>query len=140
MTVRYIQYARHRDVEVEVRASENIDYLTTGVQKIKGGELFSDNKGIVGSWGTDYPVNDSIKYGKQTVGLGVYVPVPYVKEYTEDKVNSLILMPYRKNDVLRFYLTSVSAKEEFNDVKTARQFFAYLENWRKGLTPVRVNY
>jgi len=140
MTVRYIQYARHRDVLAEITASENIDTLATGVQKILDGPLFSDNKGLVGSWGSDYPQNDTVKYQKETVGLGVYVPLQYVKKHTTDKVNNLILMPYKKGETLRFHLTTVWAREEFSSIKDEKQFFDYLKSWSNALKAVVIEY
>ncbi len=112
MTVRYIQYARRRDCIVEVRADQDIDALATGVQKIKDGGLLTDPaNGLLGSFGTDWPVNDTVKYAKETVGLGIIVDkdTPGLR-YVEDKVNHLVLMPYKKGTVLRFRLTAVSSK------------------------------
>lgn len=113
MTVRYIQYARQRDCVVEVRADQDIDALATGVQKVKDGGLFTDpENGLLGSFGTDWPVNDTIKYAKETVGLGVLVDkdMPGLR-YVQDKVNNLVLMPYKKGTVLRFRMTAVSSKD-----------------------------
>jgi len=138
MTVRYILYARHRDAICEVHASENIENLATGVQGIKAGPTMSDNKGLVGSWGTDFPVTDTVKYEKQTVGLGVCVPVPYAKQQVVQGLNHLILMPYKKGETLRFYLTAAALKEEKKPFTTSTQFFAYLKNWGAALKPVVV--
>ncbi|MDD4992693.1 MAG: DUF4861 domain-containing protein [Paludibacter sp.] len=138
MTVRYILYARHRDAVCEVRASEDIENLATGVQGIKAGPTMTDNKGLVGSWGTDYPVTDTVKYEMQTVGLGVFVPVPYAKKQVVQGLNNLVLMPYKKGEILRFYLTAAARKEEKDTFTSADQFFAYLKNWSKTLEPVKV--
>jgi hypothetical protein len=138
MTVRYILYARHRDGICEVRASENIENLATGVQGIKAGPTMSDNKGLVGSWGADYPVTDTVKYEKQTVGLGVFVPMPYAKKQVVQGLNHLILMPYKKGETLRFYLTAAALKEEKKAFTSAEQFFAYLKNCSAALRPVVV--
>jgi len=138
MTVRYILYARHRDAICEVRASENIENLATGVQGIKAGPTMSDNKGLVGSWGTDYPVTDTVKYEMQTVGLGVFVPIPYAKQQVVQGLNHLILMPYKKGETLRFYLTAAALKEEKKTFTTSTQFFAYLKIWGAALKPVVV--
>lgn len=138
MTVRYILYARHRDAICEVRASEDISNLATGVQTIAGGPTMTDNKGLVGSWGTDYPVTDTIKYEKQTCGLGVYVPKVFVNKQVTEGLNNLILMPYNKGQVLRFYLTAAARKEEKDPFTSSEQFFAYLKNWRAALEPVVV--
>ena len=138
MTVRYILYARHRDAICEVRASENIENLVTGVQGIKAGPTMSDNKGLVGSWGTDYPVTDTVKYEMQTVGLGVFVPVSYVKKQVVQGLNHLILMPYKKGEILHFYLAAAALKEEKKTFTTSTQFFAYLKSWGAALKPIVV--
>ncbi len=138
MTVRYILYARHRDAVCEVRASEDIDNLATGVETIKAGPTFSDQKGLVGSWGTDFPVTDTIKYEKQTVGLGVFVPQPYAKKQVVQGLNNLILMFYKKGETLRFYFSAAARKEEKDPFTSSEQFFAYLKNWGAALEPVLV--
>jgi hypothetical protein len=133
MTVRYILYARHRDAICEVRASEDIDNLATGVQSIKLGTTITDIKGLVGSWGTDYPVTDTVKYEKQTTGLGVYVPKKYVSKHVIEGLNNLVLMNYKKDDVLRFYLTAAARKEEKDPFTSPGQFFDYLKVWSKDI-------
>lgn len=139
MTVRYIQYARNRDVHVEVCASENIDCLATGVQKIGNEGLLLSSEGIVGSWGTDFPVNDTIKYAKETCGLGVAVPEKHIVTQSIEGQNNLILMNYKKGEVLKFYLTALSFKEEENPIKDADAFFKYLGCWRQSLlSPIEI--
>ena len=138
MTVRYILYARHRDGICEVRASEDIETLATGVQGIKSGPTMSDNKGLVGSWGTDFPVTDTVKYEMQTVGLGVSVPKQYVKKTVVEGLNNLVLMPYHKGETLRFYFTAAARKEEKNPFTSSDQFFGYLKKWSKTLEPMVV--
>ena len=138
MTVRYILYARHRDAICEVRASEDITNLATGVQSIKTGPTMTDNKSLVGSWGTDFPVTDTIKYEQQTVGLGVYVPIPYAKEQVVQGLNNLIIIPYKKGETLRFYLTAAAQKEEKDTYTSSEQFFEYLKKWSMTLKPTVV--
>lgn len=130
ITVRYILYARHRDAIAEVRASEDIQNLATGVQTIAGGPTMTDQKGLVGSWGTDYPVTDTVKYEKQTCGLGIRVPVAHVTKHVTLGLNNLILMPYRKGEVLRFHFTAAARKEEKNPFTTSDEFFGYLKRWK----------
>lgn len=139
MTVRYILYARHRDAVCEVRASEDIDNLATGVEIIKKGPILTDQKRLVGSWGTDFPVPDTLKYNKkETVGLGLYVPQPYPKKQVVEGLNNLILMSYKKGETLRFYFTAAARKEETNPFTSSQQFFTYLKNWEATLEPVIV--
>jgi hypothetical protein len=132
LSVRYILYARHRDAICEVSASEDIQNIATGVQQIGGGELYSDNK-LVGSWGTYYPQPDSVKYGKETTGLGVYIPQKYNGKQILSGVDNLILLQYKKGETLRFFLTAAWLKEENNPFTSSEQFFAYLKSWSVNL-------
>ncbi len=139
MTVRYILYARHRDGICEVRASENIDNLATGVQTIEGGPTMTNIKGLVGSWGKNFPVTDTVKYEKQTLGLGVYVPLFYVNKQVTEGRNNLILMPYKKGETLRFYFTAAARKELQHPFTSSTEFFAYLKKWSNSLKPVTIS-
>ncbi len=138
--VRYTLYARHRDAICEVTASEDIDNLATGVQTIAGGPTFAATKGLLGSWGTDYPVTDTLKYEKQTCGLGVFVPMPYAGKQVSEGLNNLILMPYKKGELLRFFITAAAQKEENTTFASAEQFFNYLRQWKNELKAIEVKY
>jgi hypothetical protein len=138
MTVSYILYARHRDGICEVSASEDISNLATGVQTIAGGPTMTDKKGLLGSWGIDFPVTDTIKYEKQTVGLGVCVPKRFINKQVVSGADNLILMPYKKGELLRFYFTAAALKEEKNPFTTSEKFFEYLKKWSTYLDPVLV--
>jgi len=47
-------------------------------------------------------------------------------------------MSYHKRDILRFYLTAVSRKEENTPYTSDKAFFAYLRQWENELKPVTV--
>ena len=47
---------------------------------------------LLASWGTDWPVNDSAKYAKETVGLAVFIPKEYAGALVRDKQNNLCLL------------------------------------------------
>ena len=57
MTIRYTQYAGHRDTDVDVFFNHDVaDYqFSTGIINVKGSEEFSDKKGLRACWGTDWP-------------------------------------------------------------------------------------
>ena len=55
---------------------QNIGYSAT---------MYSDHEGLVASWGTDWPVGDTIKYKKETVGLATYIPKKYIRKEAKDK-------------------------------------------------------
>jgi hypothetical protein len=137
LRVRYIMYARHRDVLCEVTASEDISALATGVQQIGGGNLLY-NDHLVGSWGSYYPQNDTVKYAKETAGLGVYVPAEINSQNEESGVDNLIVMPYKKGETLQFYLTCISEKEYGCPIKTSDVFFSYLKAWRDVLKTIQI--
>ncbi len=168
LTTRYTMRAGHRDLRCDVLLSDTVSGLCTGVQCIPAkGNLtdvvdltarrsYSDN-GLAGgagqcsftehlengvlliSWGTDWPVNDSAKYAKETVGLAVFVPKQYVGELVCDKQNNLCLLntlPLRGGTGrgLHFYLTCVGATKENHPVaRNATEWLAYLRRWAKNL-------
>lgn len=128
--VRYTLYARHRDVLCEVFLSHAVPNLVTGVMKISDGDVFTDGT-LLGSWGTDWPVNDTVKYPKETIGIAVYVPELYAASYVSDSDNHLICLA--PSDYLRFYLTAVSQKENNPPAVTMSSFWTYISDWRRRL-------
>ena len=140
MTTRYTMKAGHRDMRCDVNLSEAVEGLCTGVQTIpaKGANLQSSifnlqlpNGTLLVSFGTDWPVNDSVKYAKETVGLAVFVPKAYAGEIVQDKQNLLCLL---KGTTPHFYLTCVGATKENHPAATsAEEWLIYLRRWAKNL-------
>ena len=141
MTTRYTLYAGHRDLRIEAFFDEPLkkEIFCTGVQDIVGNsKSFSDHKGLVGSWGTDWPVNDTVKYAKETVGLGTCIPQRYVKSEEKDKANFLYTITAPGSNYFRYHTTFTSMKETFG-YKTPEAWFAYLRQWKEELAhPVTV--
>ena len=142
MTVRYTIFAHHRDMLCEVFLSAPLDSLCTGVQAIPAKQTATTPKSfykdlsyqgvLLGSWGTDFPVTDNVKYAKETVGLGVFVPAQYAARPVEDPRNNLVL--FAPATYLRFYLTTVAATKEDNPPATTEEtFYQYLQDWQNGL-------
>ena len=144
MQVRYTQYADRRDAEVEVFLSEPLDSLVTGLQKLPlksvpetddpddvrcSAEL--KNSDLLGSWGMDWPVEDTIKYHKEIVGLGLYVPQQYIQDYQEDKRN--IMFRFKPQTYMKFYITVVAQKENNPPARNQKDFFEFLKQWREEL-------
>ena len=144
MIVRYTMYAGHRDVEVEVFLSEPLENLVTGVQRIPlkstpettdtadircSRELIEND--LLGSWGMDWPVEDTVKYHKEIVGLGVYVPQQYVQDNVQDKRN--LMLRFKPLKYIKFYITAVALKENNPPANNQHEFFDYLYGWRDGL-------
>ncbi|MDR1226690.1 MAG: DUF4861 domain-containing protein [Prevotellaceae bacterium] len=129
VTMRYISYAGHRDVEVRVLSdkpfSPSIQFCT-GVQKIQRIDTaFTDNEGLTCTWGTYFPVNDTVKYGVQTVGLAATVPQSIYNGDAEDKVNHLMLIKPTGANRFTYHFWVVSEKEKWNSIKSSRAFFDY---------------
>ena len=141
MMTRYTLYAGHRDLHIEAFFDEPLDkeIFCTGVQDIVGtSKSFSDHKGLVGSWGTDWPVNDTVKYAKETVGLGTCIPQRYVKSEEKDKANFLYTITAPGNKYFQYHTTFTSMKETFG-YKTPEAWFAHLREWKEELAhPVTV--
>lgn len=134
MTNRYTLYGGHRDVFVETFFAEPLkdEIFCTGVQDIKGSVSYSDHKGLIGCWGTDWPVNDTVKYAKETVGLAAYIPQKYVKAEVKDKPNYLYTIGAKGSKYFTHHITFTSMKETFG-YKTPEAWFAYIRQWKEEL-------
>lgn len=141
MINRYTLYAGHRDAQVDVLfdAPLNKEVFCTGVQNITGhADMFSDHNGLVASWGTDWPVNDTVKYKKETVGLATYIPKKYVVKETSDKENFLYTISAPGKSSFRYYTSFTSCKETFG-YPDKEKWFAYVQEWKKALEqPVKI--
>lgn len=135
MINRYTLYAGHRDAQVDVLFDQPLDNETfsTGVQNIGyHATCFSDHQGLVASWGTDWPVNDTIKYKKETVGLATYIPKKYIVKEAKDKENFLYTLHAPQQKGFRYYTMFTSRKETFGYPNSAA-WFAYAQEWKKSL-------
>ena len=141
MINRYTLYAGHRDAQVDVLFDAPLDkeVFCTGVQNITGhADMFSDHHGLVASWGTDWPVNDTVKYKKETVGLATYIPKKYVVKETSDKENFLYTISAPGKSSFRYYTSFTSCKETFG-YPDKEKWFAYVQEWKKALEqPVKI--
>lgn len=140
MTTRYILYAGHRDLLVEIFFEEPLkdEVFCTGVQDIAGSVASSDHKGLIGCWGTDWPVNDTMKYAKETVGLATYIPQKYVKAEVKDKPNYLYTIGAPEEKYMHYYTMFTSMKETFG-YKTPEAWFTYMRKWKEELEqPIQV--
>ena len=132
MTLRYTQYAGHRDTDVDVLFNKDVsDYrFSTGIINVKGSEEFSDKKGIRACWGTDWPAGDTINWKRETVGLAVYVPQQHiVSEEPANKDNYAYVLRIQ-GDRMSYKVTYTSANETFG-YHSATEWFDHLKAWRK---------
>lgn len=140
MTLRYTQYAGHRDTDVDVLFNHDVSSyrFSTGIINVKGSEEFSDKKGLRACWGTDYPAADTVKWKRETVGLAVYVPVKnIVSEEPANKDNYGYVLKVNGNH-MAYKVTYTSANETFG-YHSAKEWFDYLKAWKKEVEqPVKV--
>ena len=140
MTLRYTQYAGHRDTDVDVFFNKDVsDYrFSTGIINVKGSEEFSDKKGLRACWGTDYPAADTTKWKRETVGLAVLVPQKnIVSEEPANKDNYAYVLKVNGNK-MSYKVTYTSANETFG-YHSAKEWFNYLKTWKKEVEqPVKI--
>lgn len=135
MTNRYILYGGHRDVLVETFFEKPLKNETfcTGVVDIKGSTSYSNHKGLIACWGTDWPEKgDTINHPKETVGLATYIPRKYVKAEAKDQVNYLYTIGAKGSMHFYHYIAFTSLKETFG-YKTPEAWFAYVRKWKEEL-------
>ena len=132
MTLRYTQYAGHRDTDVDVLFNKDVsDYrFSTGIINVKGSEEFSDKKGLRACWGTDYPSTDTLKWKRETVGLAVYVPQKnIVSEEPANKENYAFVLQVPGSS-MHYKVNYTSANEQFG-YHSADEWFDYLKAWKR---------
>lgn len=133
MINRYTIYGGHRDLRVDVlfdRPLKN-ETFAAGVQHLKAGDYMSDGKGLLGSWGTDWPVTDTLGYVKETTGMGNFIP-KYREKEVKDAENYLYTLQAPGVESFHYYTTFTSKKETFG-FKDKSDWFAYLPQWKEEL-------
>ena len=86
---------------------------------------------LTGSWGTDWPVTDTIGYVKETTGMGTFIP-KYIGKEVQDGSNYLYTLQAPGQQHFHYYVTFTSKKESFG-FKDMKDWFNYLPQWRKEL-------
>ena len=132
MTLRYTQYAGHRDTDVDVFFNKDVsDYrFSTGIINVKDSEEFSDKQGLRGCWGTDYPAADTTKWSRETVGLGILIPQEnIVSEEAANKDNYAYVLKV-KGQHMAYKVSYTSDKESFG-YHQAKDWFNHLSAWKK---------
>ena len=141
MTLRYTQYAGHRDTDIDVLFNKDVsDYrFSTGLINVKGSKEFSDKGGLRACWGTDYPAADTMKWKRETVGLAIWVPQRnIVSEEPANKDNYAYVLKV-DGSRMTYKVNYTSANEEFG-YHSAREWFSYLKEWKKEVEqPVSVS-
>ena len=130
MTLRYIQYAGHRDTDVEVLFNRDVTgyRFSTGIINVKNSTEYSDHKGLRACWGTDYPSTaEGAKL--ETVGLAVCVPQQnIVSEEPANKDNYAYVLKVDGQKMT--YKVAYTSDNETFGYHSADAWFDYLKAWR----------
>ena len=142
MTIRYTQYAGHRDTDVDVFFNKNVPdrLFSTGVINVKGSVEFSDHKGLRACWGTDYPSSDTINWKRETVGLAVCIPQKYIRSEEPANKDNYAFVVATPDNHLAYKVIYTSANETFG-YHSSQEWFEFLKEWKKEvLKPIQVKY
>ena len=143
LTIRYTQYAGHRDTDVDVYFNKSVaDYLfSTGIINVKGSEEYSDHQGLRGCWGTDWPSSDHENFKPETVGLGICIPQSYIKSEEPANKDQYTFVIGTSDHHLSYKIIYCSANESFG-YHSAKEWFDFLKNWKQTDVeqPIKVNY
>ena len=132
MSTRYTLCAGHRDCSVDISFEDTPDekLFVTGLINVKGSKAYTNQKGLRGCWGTDWPVSakDSIGHKRETVGLGIRIPKEnVVEERPADKDNyPIIVRP--KDNRLHYDIVFTSDNESLG-YHSADDWFLFLKEW-----------
>ena len=130
VTLRYIQYAGHRDTDVEVYFTKPYvnmrDYqFSTGLVNLKESIEYSDHSGLRGSWG-------------QAVGLGILIPKQYIISEQPANADTYAFVIGTDSNIIKYKVTYTSDTESFG-YHSAHDWFNHLQQWRQEvLQPVKV--
>jgi len=132
MTIRYTQYAGHRDTDVDVSFNRDVKgyRFSTGIINVKGSEEFSDKKGLRACWGTDYPSTDTVKWNRETVGLGICIPRKHIASEEPANKDNYAFVVKTNDDDLSYKIIYTSANETFG-YHSAQEWFDFLKEWKK---------
>ena len=142
MTLRYTQYAGHRDTDVDVFFNRPVgDYqFSTGIINVKNSVEFSDKKGLRACWGTDWPSSDTIAFKRETVGLGICIPMKYVRSEEPANKDNYAFVVGTSDNHLQYKVIYCSDNESFG-YHSAKEWFAFLTEWKKEVEkPIQVKY
>ena len=142
MTLRYTQYAGHRDTDVDVLFNRDASSyrFSTGIINVKGSTEFSDKKGLRACWGTDYPSTDTINWKPETVGLAMLVPQKNIESEEPANKDNYAYVVKLDGKSMAYKVVYCSANEEFG-FHSAQEWFDWLKAWRKEVEqPVIVKF
>lgn len=134
LTLCYIQYAGHRDTEVNVHFNRNVaDRLfSTGIINVKGSQEFSDHKGLRACWGTDYPSTDTVKWKRETVGLAICISQDNIASEEPANNDNYAYVVRIPNKSMKYHVSYCSDNEQFG-YHSEKDWFNYVNAWKREL-------
>jgi hypothetical protein len=101
---------------------------------VKNSTEFSDQRGLRGCWGADWPVSakDSVGHKRETVGLGILLNSSnVVEERPADKDNYPFVVA-ADGQRLHYDIVFCSDNETFG-MHSEREWFEFLKRWKEEL-------
>lgn len=145
MTLRFTQYAGHRDTDIDVQFNSDVSDLrfSTGLINVLGSTELTDHQGLRACWGTDWPAGDTINWKRETVGLAIMLDKANLdREIKAEKATvqggNYTYVVKVADRHMRYRVAYCSANEEFG-FKTEQQWFDWVKQWKQEcLKPVTV--
>lgn len=141
MTIRYTQYAGHRDTDVDVMFNKDVSNyrFSTGIINVKNSVEYSDHKGLRACWGTDFPSTDTVKWSRETVGLAIWLQDKNIVSEEPANKDNYAFVVKSPDKTISYKVSYCSDKETFG-YHNANEWFKYLKAWRQELdAPIKVS-
>lgn len=136
ITALYTLYAGHRDCSVDISfcGEQSQQLFSTGLINVKNSTEFSDNKGLRGCWGIDWPVSekDSAGHKRETVGLGICIPNEYIISEQPANKNNYAYVVKPQNHFIHYDIVFTSDNESFG-YHSDKEWYHFLKEWKKDL-------
>ncbi|MBQ9356054.1 MAG: DUF4861 domain-containing protein [Prevotella sp.] len=131
MTLRYTQYAGHRDTDVDVIFNRDASAysFSTGIINVKGSTEFSDHLGLRACWGTDYPSTDTVKWKRETVGLAILLPRQNIVSEEPANTDNYAFVVRPQGNSMAYKVAYCSDNEDFG-YHSSQEWFAWIRQWR----------
>lgn len=130
MTARYILYAGHRDLEVQLTFARRLkkEEFATGLIRLDNPVIYNDHSGTAACWGDNWPYgpNDTIGHPKVTLGLAISIPRKFVTGEPANSQNILYTIGREGGEHLNYHLAFCSLRER-EGYRSADEWFGYVK-------------
>lgn len=143
LTLRYILYGGHRDVEVNVciKGDKPInETFCTGLIKVDNCQTYTDHTGTAAVWGDNWPAGkkDTLNRKKEVLGMAVSIPQRNIVGEPDNAENMLYLLGDKARSLSKeltfsYHIAFASDKEEMSNIHNAEAWFAWVKEWEQKL-------